>query len=142
MAQTASPARFALARLQGLRASLPARAAGPSAALVSARERIAALQTRSRKLASNASGKGGNIEAALATAAGGAVSGAIKAKMPEVMGFDTRIPVAVGAVGAGLFLVKGRLGGILVNVGAGVGACVISDLIEDMLDGDGASEAA
>lgn len=136
-----APARFALARLQGMRASLPARRAGPSPALVSARERIAALQVRSRKLAGNATGKGGNIEAAVATIAGGAVSGAIKAKFPEVMGFDTRIPVAVGAVGAGLFLVKGRMGGWLVNIGAGTAACIISDVVEDMLDGDNAAAA-
>lgn len=124
-----------------MRTALPARRAGPSPALVSARERIASLQTRARKLGANAGGKGGNVEAAVATVVGGAVSGAIKAKLPEVMGFDTRIPVAAAGIGAGLFLVKGRMGGWLVNIGAGTAACIISDVVEDMLDGD-ASEAA
>ena len=131
-----------LVRLAQFRQSmpqLPARRSGPSPAVTALRGKLEALQQRSRKLRENAGGKGGNIEAAIATVAGGAVAGVVKAKMPTVMGFDTNIGVAAIAIGAGLFLVRGRMGGWLVNVGAGVGAVVVSDLVEDMLDGGDAT---
>lgn len=115
----------------------PVRRAGPSAALVASRNQIEALKKRATALRANAQGKGGNVEAAVLTLVGGAASGAIKAKMPEIMGVDTRVPVSVVLIATGMFVVKGRMGGWLVNAGAGMAACVVSDQVEDMMDGDG-----
>jgi hypothetical protein len=81
------------------------------------------------------------VEAALCTLVGGAGSGAIKAKFPEIAGFDTRIPAAALLIGAGLFGVKGKWGGRILGAGAGMGACVLSDIVEDALDGDNAEAA-
>lgn len=133
-APSTSLARFAQFRAQ--MPQVPARRSGPSPAVSALRGKLEALQNRSKALRANAGGKGGNVEAVIATIAGGAVAGAVKAKFPTVMGFDTNIGVAALAIGAGLFLVKGRMGGWLLNLGGGVGAVVVSDLVEDMLDGD------
>lgn len=109
---------------------------GPSPALTRTTAALEAARTKMRSLRENAGGKGGNLEAAGATIAGGAISGALKAKFPEVAGFDTRWIAGGLGVGAGLFLVKGRLGGAVLNAGAGVLACSVSDVVEDWLDGD------
>lgn len=113
-----------------------ARRSGPSPALKKAQEALAATRSRLSAARANTQGKGAAGEAALYTLGGGVLSGAMKAKFPEVMGYDSRIPAAVVLVGAGMFGVKGRIGGALVNAGAGVAACIVSDFVEDMLDGD------
>lgn len=114
------------------------RSAGTSPALKRTQAALESTRARMRDLRENATGKGAQIEAAVLTVGGGAVSGALKAKLPEVAGIDSRyIAGAVGA-GAGLFVVKGKWGGRLLNLAAGVLACAVSDTVEDLLDGDDA----
>lgn len=119
--------------------SLPARRVGPSPALARANAALEATKGKLSIARKNTAGKGGAVEAAVATIAGGAVAGALKAKFPTlpIIGVDSRIGVAVAAIGAGMFVLKGKVGGLLVNLGAGIGATLVSDKVEDMLDGEG-----
>jgi hypothetical protein len=114
------------------------RKSGPSPALVKAQAALSVARKGAAKARANMGGKGGNLEAAGATLAGGAIAGVLKAKLPlvPVLNIDSRIVATVVFVAAGMFGVKGRIGGLLVNAGAGIGATVLSDKVEDMLDGD------
>lgn len=99
-------------------------------ALASTRARLAAVKK-------NAGGKGMAVEHGIATIGGGAASGALQVYLPEVAGFDSRIPVGAGLFALGLFgPLSPRIGGDVMSAAAGMLACVAEDMVEDALDGD------
>lgn len=115
---------------------LPARrSVGPSPALARANAALEAAKGKLTIARKNTEGKGGNVEALIATVAGGAAAGALKAKMPllPIVNVDSRIGAAAACIGAGMFVLKGKMGGWLVNIGGGIAATVVSDKVEEAL---------
>lgn len=113
------------------------RRSGPSPALARTQKALEAARAATRRARENASGKGASIEAAVATVAGGASAGAVRAYMPEIAGFDSTLVLGAGLTAAGIFGVKGKIGGYLVNAGSGMLAVGVAELVEDMLGGSG-----
>ncbi len=105
---------------------------GPSPALKKARAQLTSTR-RSLAASRKAAKGGGKVERTIGTVMGGATSGAIKAKYPDVGGFDTRLPVAAAAWAASMWAVKGKPGAYLACAADGMLACVASDLIHDQL---------
>lgn len=133
---TAQPAQLVQYRSPfGQPAQLPARRIGPSPALARANAALEAAKGKLTVARRNTEGKGGNVEALIATTAGGAISGALKAKMPvlPIVNVDSRIGAAAACIGGGMFLVKGKMGGWLVNIGGGIVAALVSDKVETAL---------
>lgn len=117
---------------------VPFRRSGPSPALTKANQAIDGLKARLSQARQNASGKGSSVTRIVLTVGGGAAAGALKAKMPvvPVLNIDSRVALSVVAIGAGLFLVKGAFGSMMIDFGAGVAASFVADYVEDMLDGE------
>jgi hypothetical protein len=98
-----------------------------------AQDAIARLRASNLRLRHNVTGKGKPLIKAGAVVAGGAISGAISTKMPEIAGIDSRLLVGGLAVAAGVFGVKGQTGEYILLAGAGMLASYADDYVGDMV---------
>jgi hypothetical protein len=100
-----------------------------------AQDAIARLRASNLRLRHNVSGKGKPLLKAGAVVAGGAISGAVSTKMPEIAGIDSRLLVGGLAVAAGVFGIKGQAGEYVLLAGAGMLASYADDYVGDMVAG-------
>jgi len=109
------------------------------AKLAAAQAQLATARKTAAALRRNAGGKGGGLVTTLEVVGGGAAAGAAKVYAPEVMGIDTRLLVGAAGVAAALFApISPKLAGHAMAFGSGILAGYTQDVVEDMLDGDGA----
>lgn len=93
----------------------------------------ARLRATSKQLKSE---RGGDLVSAGAVVVGGAASGVVQGKFPSIAGIDTRWILGAGAVAAGCFAVKGKVGGYACLAGAGMLAAAASEYTAAMTGGE------
>lgn len=111
-------------------------------ALATAQAQLSKARAATANLRKNMGGKGGGMLTTLEVVGGGGTAGAIKVYAPEIMGVDTRIIAGGLGVVAGLFApISPKISNHVMAVCSGILAGYTQDVVEDLLDGDGAAEA-
>jgi hypothetical protein len=109
-----------------------------SPAFARAQEQLASTRRRLALARGNATGKGSVAVRGGAVVVGGALGGAIAAKVPEIAGIDPRFVFGLGLGAVGAFALKGKAGEGVMLLGAGILADAAGDMAETALSDDGA----